>query len=213
MNMLNRFRQAWFSPRNENKNTEPQQSTPVTESGAVENSPPESSVPTNVIALPLPHRGESSAIPEGGTSLHQSRPVTRFKGILNTPELEAFFQENFFGYGRHTGSKFRSHEMLEQGKQSIISQFKNKLIELIGRKQEKLNKLESELIAIQGVSNSMCSQLRLACHQLQRDIDLLQEQIDAASSGKGWILEPLQRYQIGFTKGLHEAIEFEILAG
>ena len=103
--------------------------------------------------------------------------------------------------------------MLDQGKQSITSQFQNKLTEVIERKQEKLNKLESEIIAIEGVSSAMSAQLRLACDQLRRDINLLQEQIAAAADGKGWILEPLQRYHIGFTKGLREAIDFELLAG
>ena len=102
--------------------------------------------------------------------------------------------------------------MLEEGKQSITSQFQNKLTELIERKHEKLNKLSSEIIAVEGVSKSMSAQLHLACDHLQRDINLLREQIAAAGFGKGWILEPLQRYHIGFTKGLREAIEFELLA-
>ena len=59
----------------------------------------------------------------------------------------------------------------------------------------------------------MSAQLRLACDHLQRDIRLLHEQVDAAATGKGWILEPLQRYHIGFTKGLREALEFELIAG
>ncbi len=42
--------------------------------------------------------------------------------------------------------------------------------------------------------------------------DTLREQFESAGQGKGWVLEALNRYQIGFGKGLREAIEFELLA-
>jgi hypothetical protein len=36
--------------------------------------------------------------------------------------------------------------------------------------------------------------------------------VDRACEGKGWVLEALNQYQIGFGKGLREAVEFELLA-
>jgi len=212
MKLLKMLKQAWYGSPTETGTPEPQKELPASQSGVPDTSAP--AVPTlnNVIALPLPNRDSLSPLPGTDMPLQQAPTSLRFKGLLNTPELEFFFQENFFGYGRHAGSKFRTQEVLEQGKQSITSQFQNKLTELIEQKQEKMNKLRSELIAIEGVSSAMSAQLRLACDQLQRDINLLLEQIDAATAGKGWIREPLQRYHIGFTKGLREAIDFELLA-
>ena len=214
MKMLALLKQAWNGSRHHDVIGQPENSSPATQTNAASPAPPPAAItPDNVIALPLANK-EPLPLPTGLDLASPQPPAPiRFKGLLNTPELEAFFQENFFGYGRHTGSRFRSQEMLDQGKQSITSQFQNKLTEVIERKQEKLNKLESEIIAIEGVSSAMSAQLRLACDQLRRDINLLQEQIAAAAGGTGWILEPLQRYHIGFTKGLREAIEFELLAG
>jgi hypothetical protein len=34
-----------------------------------------------------------------------------------------------------------------------------------------------------------------------------------AEGGKGWVLEALNRYQMGFQKGMREAVEFELMAG
>jgi cell division septum initiation protein DivIVA len=213
MNMLSTLKRAWFGFHATPEPTAAKSADGTAQTAAPEQQTPDDQTPTNVIALPVPER-EIPALPTGTDTAPQQPPAPiRFRGLLNAPELAAFFQENFFGYGRHAGSKFRTREMLEQGKQSITSQFQNKLIELIEQKQEKAHRLRSEIIAIEGVSNSMSAQLRLACDQLQRDINLLQEQIAAAATGKGWILEPLHRYQIGFTKGLREAIEFELLAG
>jgi len=213
MNMLKMLKQAWYGSRDVGGTAEPQKEVPAYHAAAPEAEPSPSPNLTNVIALPINNWNGPTPIPDDTLPFQQVPPPIRFKGLLNAPELEAFFQENFFGYGRHTGSKFRTQEILDQGKQSITSQFQNKLTELIERKQEKLNKLQSEIIAIEGVSNSMSAQLRLACDHLQRDIRLLREQVEAAATGKGWILEPLQRYHIGFTKGLREALEFELIAG
>ena len=211
MNMLMMLKKAWYGSRDETGQNKPEKDVPALQTAEPDHPTP--AVPTNnVIALPVTNR-HSASLPSGADMALEETPVpVRFRGLLNAAELEAFFRENFFGYGRHTGSRFRTQEMLEEGKQSITSQFQNKLTELIERKHEKLNKLSSEIIAVEGVSKSMSAQLHLACDQLQRDINLLREQIEAAGLGKGWILEPLQRYHIGFTKGLREAIEFELLA-
>lgn len=212
MNMLKALKQAWLGNQNNRDVTESTNTVSTTQTPAPEASIAAAATPNNVIALPVVDREVPSQAPASDIALPQEPAPLRFKGLFNAPELESFFAENFFGYGRHTGSKFRTQEMLAQGKQSITSQFQNKLTELIERKQEKINKLRNEMIAIEGVSNAMSAQLRLACDQLQRDINLLGEQIEAAVHGRGWVLEPLQRYEIGFTKGLREAIEFELLA-
>lgn len=167
---------------------------------------------SNVIPLPTPSLSEREITNEINLPFQESPTPVRFRGLLNTPELEDFFQKNFFGFGRHNGSKFRSLEILEQEKQSIVSQFQNKLVELIERKQEKIKKLENEIIGIEGISLAMCDQLKLACKHLHRDIDLLSEQIEAATNSKGWILDPLQRYHNGYTIGIREAIAFDLIA-
>jgi len=163
----------------------------------------------NVIAFPLrPDWYEFS--PEARPAV--TPDAVRFKGMMNEPEITAFFHENYFAYGRHNGSHYRNHEALEQGRQARIAQFQNVLTELFERKQTKINKLQSELLAIEGISPLTSAQLRLACEHLKRDIEVLREQSDLASSGKGWIREALNRYETGFAKGLREALEFDLLA-
>src|SRR5450830_506005 len=59
----------------------------------------------------------------------------RTRGLLDAPEIKAFFAENHFGLGRHNGSNYRTQEALVQGKQSIVALFQNTLAELVERKQ------------------------------------------------------------------------------
>jgi hypothetical protein len=53
--------------------------------------------------------------------------------------------------------------------------------------------------------------LSFAKESVQKDMDLLSEQITLADVGRGWVLQALNSYQIGFGKGVREAIEFELI--
>jgi hypothetical protein len=132
-------------------------------------------------------------------------------GLMDTSELKAFFAENFFGLGRHNGSTYRTQEALAQGKQGMVSRFQNTVATLIEQLQAKIYRLRNMQLQTEGVCPTTAAQLDLAQSRLERDISVLREQIAQAENGKGWVLEALNRYQIGFGKGLREAIDFELL--
>jgi hypothetical protein len=132
-------------------------------------------------------------------------------GLMDTFELKAFFAENFFGLGRHNGSTYRTQEALAQGKQGIVSRFQNTVATLIEQRQAKIDRLRNMQLQTEGVCATTAAQLDLAQSRLERDISVLREQIAQAENSKGWVLEALNRYQIGFGKGLREAIDFELL--
>ena len=135
----------------------------------------------------------------------------RFRGLLTSPEIAAFFAENYFAYGRHNGANYRNHEALQQGRQERISRFQNIVEGMIGRRQTKIHKIKSELLAIEGISPLTTSQLNLAAEHLEGEIVSLREQIQLAYSGQGWVREALVRYETGFAKGMREALDFDML--
>jgi hypothetical protein len=170
---------------------------------------------SNVIQLPprspldLPaglEPAETQAVSTKSTS-NASQPA----GLMDTFELKAFFAENFFGLGRHNGSTYRTQEALAQGKQGMVSRFQNTVVTLIEQRQAKIDRLRNMQLQTEGVCATTAAQLDLAQSRLERDISVLREQIAQAENGKGWVLEALNRYQIGFGKGLREAIDFELL--
>jgi len=132
-------------------------------------------------------------------------------GLMDTFELKAFFAENFFGLGRDNGSTYRTQEALAQGKQGMVSRFQNTVATLIEQRQAKIDRLRNMQLQTEGVCATTAAQLDLAQSRLERDISVMREQIAQAENGKGWVLEALNRYQIGFGKGLREAIDFELL--
>lgn len=133
--------------------------------------------------------------------------------LMYESELLAFFAQNYFGLGRHNGMVLKSMEALELGRAEVISKFQNSCSAILERKHSRRNKLQSEIIAIEGVSVPTSKRLELACAHLEREISLLEGQANLAAEGKGWVLEALNRYQMGFQKGVREAIEFELMAG
>jgi len=137
--------------------------------------------------------------------------IRRYEGLLDAPELVTFFAENHFGLGRHNGAQYKTQEALELGKLAIVAKFQNVIERIVERNQTRLSKVQLELIAIEGVSSSMSAQLRLMEDHVRRDIGVLEAEIENARLGRGWIVEALNRYHLGFTKGLREVLEFEVL--
>ena len=160
----------------------------------------------------IPLMSNANEPQQGQINLESTVKLTPTKGLLNTPEIMAFFEENYYGLGRHNGSNFRTHDALDLGKRSLVSKFQNTLDDLLESKHTKINKLKKQSIAIEGLSIPMTQQLKQACEHLEREIEVLKHQISISDSQKGWVLEALNRYQIGFMKGVSDAIDFEYLA-
>jgi hypothetical protein len=135
----------------------------------------------------------------------------RVQGLMNSPELEAFFRSNQFGFGRHHGSHYRTQEALDRGLLAVVTSFQNIVADLAERRQARVDKLQQSRQEVATLSPTMAETLRLACEQAQREIAVLKEQHALAEQRKGWVLDALNRYQLGFDRGVREALDFELL--
>lgn len=140
-------------------------------------------------------------------------PASSAAGSLASHQMRAFFAENYFGLGRHNGAHFRTREALELGKEQLVSRFQNVLEELLMENEGRLARLKDKALETHGVCATTSDRLELACANAQRQIDALRAQLQLVSEGKGWVSEALNRYQMGFTKGLHEALAFDLIGG
>jgi len=159
-------------------------------------------------AYVLPFPGRERA---GGAVMDSAPAQARFKGMLNAPELESFFAENFFGLGRHNGAHLRTLDALDQGKRTLVARFQLITCELVERKRAYIKRLDSEALRVEGISAPVTAQLRLAVQQLERDIAILDEQAKAAAEERGWASPALELYRKGFLKGIQEALDFDLL--
>ena len=104
--------------------------TPGASLAPIEDKPPptESGAPqSNVVALPMARPDTEHSLAQEGPAAGPRLWVPRFEGLMNAPELTAFFSENYFGFGRHAGSNYRSRDALDSGLQELIAKFQNVL--------------------------------------------------------------------------------------
>jgi hypothetical protein len=139
------------------------------------------------------------------------RLLTRIQGLLNAPEFEAFFNANQFGYGRHQGTRYRSAEALDRGLEAVIARFQHVLADLAERRKAKIDRLRLARQEVAGLSPAMAGQLDLALEQTSRELSTLHEQAALAEQRKGWVLDALNRYRLGFDRGMRDVIEYELL--
>jgi hypothetical protein len=137
--------------------------------------------------------------------------VNEPEGLMAAPAVVAFFGQNFFGFGRYDGARYRSQEAQTQGRAALASAFQNALSGVICQKQLKVDGLRNMELQTEGLCSIATRQLRLACERLEREIADLKMQIDLAAQGQGWVLAALNEYQVGFGKGLREAIDAAVL--
>lgn len=134
-----------------------------------------------------------------------------FFGLLHSQELDAFFSDNFFGFGCHNGMRLRTEDGLALGVQTIVSRFQRLVSKTIESKRARINRIEREVIRVRGLDAATTRQLELAVEQLKKDIDTLNEQIDLASREAGWVRNAIDQYRSGFLRGVRDAVEIELL--
>ena len=173
---------------------------------------PESTSPGNNITYLNSNSNEVDIGIDPNMNIMSVQPPALSKGLMYESELVAIFARNYFGFGRENGAILKNMEALQLGRAEIITNFVNCCSAVLERKHSKINKLQSEIIAIEGMSSSTRKRLELACIHLERETSQLEAQISLAEEGKGWVLDALNRYQMGFQRGMREAVEFELMS-
>jgi hypothetical protein len=130
---------------------------------------------------------------------------------MEAPELQAFFADNHFGLGKHNGAQYKNQDALQLGCQNLVSKFQNTLELLIAQKQARADGFHNMALQTEGVCTTTTGQLHLACQRLERDMATLHRQSALSADGKGWALSALNDYQIGFRKGLREAVDMQLM--
>lgn len=136
----------------------------------------------------------------------------RFKGLLEAPEVSAFFALPHFGRGRAVGASTRSLESVELGEAELVADFQNVLRLLVQRRDAKRQCLHLELAKVEGVSPAIAAELKLACKHLDDEVESLEQQIALAAESKGWVLEALNSFRAGVHRGVRDAVEFLLLS-
>lgn len=140
------------------------------------------------------------------------RPGLRTAGLLNAPELAAYFSTNHHASGRYHGCRYRSEQAREQGLAALVATFQNTVSEMAERRLARIDRLRLSRHDVSGLGEDLGLKLDLACAHALREVDALREQHDLAARRQGWVLDALNRYRLGFDRGVREAVDFELLS-
>lgn len=154
--------------------------------------------------------GVSQAIEDDASRAAADKRNSLPRGLLAEDDLRAFLKNNYFCLGQHNGLNFQSAEAEELGKDTIVSRFINVVETLIEKRKSRISQLNHSVIQVGKQASVVSLQLENLKNELSREIELLERQATLASERKGWVLQALNLYQLGFAKGVREAIDTEI---
>lgn len=205
------------------RRAQPAETAPADEQGSTEAAPAPHGTggSGNVISLPSASGvagnprfgGTFDEGPDAGLNGEVSATTSpvRAAGVMGSPELQAFFARGHFPSGRYHGSRYKTQQALELGKREIITDFQLLTSSLVDQRQSKRDRVQSEILKMQDFSAELAARLQLTSAHLDRQIALLHEQFKLAEEGQGWVLAALNRYQLGFDRGVTDALDFDLL--
>jgi hypothetical protein len=167
-------------------------------------------LPSNVVVGPFGVRLPQQHV-QGAQDAESSDLPRTFKGLLEAEELREFFDRPHFGRGRSLGANCRSYDALGLGERELVAEFQNIMHLMTQRRRAKRNRLEREIGNLEGVSEVIIAELRLACQHLDQEIAILEQQAVLAGEHQGWVLKPLNSFRAGVNRGVREALEFLML--
>ncbi|MEJ8849195.1 hypothetical protein [Variovorax rhizosphaerae] len=159
--------------------------------------------------------GSLAAAPDtdhDGDAQQQQASMQPPVGMLREPEIKDFFAHNYYGFGRHHGSRCGTRQAMDLGKQEIAADFQLVLSAMIERRLSKRDRVNTEILKIESFSDELTARLRLTIEHLDRQVGVLEYQATLAEQGQGWVQAALNKFHLGFDRGVTDALDFDLLA-
>ena len=132
--------------------------------------------------------------------LSQPKPV--FVALINNEELKEFFNKKYFSRGRHNGANFGSNAIMRIGKNAIVSEFKQCLYQMDGKRRSKITELKNHAASTKDAFKEFDGALKDQITFLEDECQIIQHQLTNCEEYQGWVEGPLRTYESGFLQGL-----------
>lgn len=140
-------------------------------------------------------------------------PAAAFPGLLETREVVAFVGRGHGMSGFRYGTRRQSQQALELELDVLTAEFQNVLRTVIAQRHAKRDKALQYRAETGGGSATITERLDITVAALDRDIQLLEEQVELAGQRKGWVLQAVNEFRLGFDQGVRAHLEFHQLLG
>lgn len=134
----------------------------------------------------------------------------------NRPEgskskLSAFLERDFYAIGKRDGYISHSKETVELWNRKTRSEFQLIMDQMIQEKREHHLTLTNHLASVGSLHETTSLQLNNRLNDLTQDINQLVKQKELSVDDEGWVMRAIHGYREGFTHGLNDYMEGEIL--
>jgi hypothetical protein len=165
-----------------------------------------------VIPFPAPAGMENAGAPPAPGPEALEVPASRLRPqvLFHLPDLRDFLDLDHALNGRRQGVQIGNAAAHAQGRDAMIADFQLRLQRVIAFKQAKLDMLEHMGLQTRGLGLGVAEEVDAARAHIKRDIERLDQQVEAAARGQGWIEGPLAQFALGFNEGVRVRMNFYI---
>jgi hypothetical protein len=140
-------------------------------------------------------------------------PAPAFPGLLETREVASFLGRGHGMSGFRYGTRRQSQQALELEVDVLTAEFQNVLRAVIAQRHAKRDKALQYKAETGGGSTTITERLDITVAALGRDIQALEEQVELAGQRKGWVLQAINEFRLGFDQGVRAHLDFHQLLG
>ena len=134
------------------------------------------------------------------------------KQVVTIPnKLSGFLGRDYYTLGKRDGYQSPSQETFEIWCRKTKSEFQLIMDLMIQEKSELHLKFLNHLVGVGSIHETTAAQLRNTLEELNASIDQLNKQKELSADSEGWIMNAIHGYHEGFTQGLNDYMEGELL--
>lgn len=178
---------------------------------------PTDSAPDNVVPLRNATAAPvEAAQPDVGSDWPppiERSPAPAFPGLLETREVAAFLGRGHGMSGFRYATRRQSQQALELELDVLTAEFQNVLRAVIAQRHAKRDQALHYKAETGGGSATITERLDITVAALGRDIQALEEQVELAGQRKGWVLQAVNEFRLGFDQGVRSHLDFHQLLG
>jgi hypothetical protein len=126
-------------------------------------------------------------------------------------KLSVFLGRDFHSIGKRDGYIYHSKETLENWNKKTRAEFHFIMDQMIQDKTEQRLAYLNHLASVGAIHETTSIQLNNMMDELKASIMQLEKQKELAVDDEGWIMGAIHNYYHGFTQGLNDYMEGEIL--
>lgn len=133
------------------------------------------------------------------------------EGAKSNSSIKDMLSRNYESKGINDGYEFGTQEIHDIQISKIKSEFRLNIDQMIEEKRSALVQLKTRKVEIGVLSETLSKQLDIIVEETQNSLNELLKEKQYSEETKGWVMDIVNAYSLGFKRGLHSKEEERLL--